>query len=223
MGPGERAKERKWWDYAWVCARRTRGDFLPLSAVNCPDLQGLQGWGYLILVPSNFDSSWFKNNPKSACDGCQWDIRRSEEKRHPYYCLNYLSSANTGNVNLNLILYIWATKLFEVYLRRKLICSISFNILKNNKLVYFWHIKALKIKSCIPLMYIEHFFKNNTDVLGLLFSDLCCPSPTNPCLVMSDTAFFQKVYSGLKGEFSFPLSPYACSRVNKSIQLTRLI
>ncbi len=40
---------------AWTW--RARGRFLPLSVVNCPDLQGLQGHGYPILVPSNLDSS----------------------------------------------------------------------------------------------------------------------------------------------------------------------
>lgn len=76
------AKRRKWWDYWRACTRRERGYFLPLSVVNCPDLQGLQGYRNPILVPSTLDSSWFKNNPKSVCDSCRWSIRGPEKKRN---------------------------------------------------------------------------------------------------------------------------------------------
>lgn len=52
VGPGSGAEERKWWDYAGARTRRAQGYFLPLCVVNCSDLQGLQGYGCPILVPS---------------------------------------------------------------------------------------------------------------------------------------------------------------------------
>lgn len=47
-----RAEERKWWDYAGLGPGEHRAVSSPLSVVNCPDLQGLQGYWYLILAPS---------------------------------------------------------------------------------------------------------------------------------------------------------------------------
>lgn len=65
---------------AGLDGENARGRFLLLllSVVNCPDLQGLRGnAGAPSSSRQNLDSSWFKNNPKSAHDSRQQGTRRS--------------------------------------------------------------------------------------------------------------------------------------------------
>ncbi|KAF3705341.1 40S ribosomal protein S16 [Channa argus] len=53
--PGQRSEGEEVVGLRWAWTSRGPGPRLPLSVVNCPDLQGLQG--HPVLVPSNLDSS----------------------------------------------------------------------------------------------------------------------------------------------------------------------